>query len=209
MNVRFSKIAAVVILGAGLTFCSQPEQEQETPVEEINHAGNNMQTSEGATNIGVQAEPDTLKGSLKSEAHGMIGNAHLTINYHSPAVRGRNIWGGLVAYDQVWVTGAHSATSLTTDKDITIGGQNLAAGKYALFTIPGKEEWTIIINKNWEQHLADDYAEAEDILRIKVKPETTEQHQERLRYEIVSGSNNNGTMVISWDKLKVSISVAV
>lgn len=131
------------------------------------------------------------------------------INYHSPAVRGRTIWGGLVAYDQVWVTGAHSATSLTTDKDITIGGKTLPAGKYALFTIPGKDEWTVIINKNWEQHLADDYSEAEDVLRIKVKPEATAQPQERLRYQIVSETDEEGAIVITWDKLKVSIPVAV
>jgi hypothetical protein len=150
-----------------------------------------------------------LKGSLKAEAHGMIGDAHLTIAYHSPAVRGRNIWGGLVAYDQVWVTGAHSATSLTTDKDITLGNKQLPAGKYALFTIPGKDTWTIIINKNWEQHLADDYAESEDVVRITVKPETMAQTQERLRYEIISDANKQGAIVMTWDKLKITIPVLV
>lgn len=209
MNVRFTKIATIVILGAGLTFCSQPEQEQETPVEEASHAGHNMQASEGTTIIGAQAEPDTLKGSLKAEAHGMIGNAHLTLNYHSPAVRGRMIWGGLVAYNQVWVTGAHSATSLTTDKDITIGGKPLPAGKYALFTIPGENEWIIILNKNWEQHLADDYTEKEDVLRVIIKPETSAQPQERLRYQIVSEADSKGAIIISWDKLKVTVPVAV
>jgi hypothetical protein len=124
-------------------------------------------------------------------------------------VRGRNIWGGLVAYNQVWVTGAHSATSLTTDKDITIGGKPLPAGKYALFTIPGKDGWTIIINKNWEQHLADDYAEKEDVLRISVRPEATAQPQERLRYQIMSEANGKGVINISWDKLKVTVPVAV
>src|SRR5699024_4640383 len=101
------------------------------------------------------------------------------------------------------------ATSLTTDKDITIGGKTLPAGKYALFTIPGKDEWTVIINKNWEQHLADDYSEAEDVLRIKVKPEATAQPQERLRYQIVAETDEEGAIVITWDKLKVSIPVAV
>jgi len=159
--------------------------------------------------VQAQSEPDTLKGSLKAEAHGKIGPAHLTIAYHSPAVRGRVIWGGLVANDQVWVTGAHSATSLQTDHPITIGGEEIAAGKYALFTIPGEEEWTVIINRNWNQHLADDYAEAEDVVRFTVKPETVQQHQERLRYEILYKSEEEGAVVMAWDKLKLALPVSV
>lgn len=206
---RFTKISLALALCATLTYCNQPEQEQEqeTPVEQNSHAGHNMQPSEGATTIGAQSEADTLKGSLKAEAHGMIGDAHLTIGYHSPAVRGRMIWGGLVAYNQVWVTGAHSATSLMTDKDIRIGGKDLPAGKYALFTIPGEEEWTIIINKNWEQHLADDYSEAEDVLRFTVEPEIAPIKQERLRYEIVSDGNDKGNIFITWDMLRVTLPV--
>ncbi|MBJ6120088.1 DUF2911 domain-containing protein [Pontibacter sp. BT310] len=186
------------------------DKKQEIPVEENKHATHTTAAKEeGALIIQAQSQPDTLKGSLKAEAHGQIGNAHLTINYHSPAVRGRTIWGGLVAYDQVWVTGAHSATSLTTDKDITIGGELLPAGRYALFTIPGKEEWTVVVNRNWEQHLADDYTASDDVLRIKVKPQAADQHQERLRYEIVSEKENEGSMVISWEKMKVAVPVEV
>jgi hypothetical protein len=210
MNKNFIRIAAAVLLGATLTYCNQPEQEQaqETPVEQGSHAGHDMKPSEGATTIGAQAEADTLKGSLKAEAHGMIGDAHLTIGYHSPAVRGRQIWGGLVAYNQVWVTGAHSATSLMTDKDIKIGGKDLPAGKYALFTIPGEQEWTIIINKNWEQHLADDYTEGEDVLRFTVQPEIAPTKQERLRYEILSDGSDKGSIQITWDMLRVTLPVS-
>ncbi|WP_299986686.1 DUF2911 domain-containing protein [uncultured Pontibacter sp.] len=207
MTKRYTQLALGVLLATSLTYCNQPEQNQEETAAQESHAGHNMQASEGSTTIGAQAEPDTLKGSLKAEAHGMIGDAHLTIAYHSPAVRGRQIWGGLVAYNQVWVTGAHTATSLMTDKDITIGGKPLPAGKYALFTIPGEQEWTIIINKNWDQHLADDYAESEDVLRFTVQPEIAPVKQERLRYEIVSGAGGNGTIQITWDMLKVSLPV--
>ncbi|MBC5995081.1 DUF2911 domain-containing protein [Pontibacter cellulosilyticus] len=198
----------VLVLSGTLSYCSQPSQEQEIPATNEQHQAHNNAKEDGALIVKAQSEPDTLKGSLKAEAHGQIGNAHLMLNYHSPAVRGRMIWGGLVAYDQVWVTGAHSATSLTTDKAITVGGKPLPAGKYAFFTIPGKDEWTIIVNKNWEQHLADDYTETDDVLRIKVKPEETNQHQERLRYEIVSGQGSEGAIVITWDKLKVTVPVA-
>ena len=94
------------------------------------------------------------------------------------------IWGELVPYDKIWVTGAHNATSLEVGKDFRVGDKTIPAGKYALFTIPGKEQWTVIINKNWNQHQADNYKQSEDMVRLNVKPETTGEVVERLKYEI-------------------------
>ncbi len=110
-------------------------------------------------------------------------------------------------FDNVWVTGAHRATSIDLSQEVMIGDVKVAPGKYALFTIPGKEEWTIIINKNWEQHLADDYDQKQDIVRVLVKPETEEVNQERLRYVIESESGNTGEIVIYWEKLEVSLPI--
>ena len=159
--------------------------------------------------IQPQTERDTLKGSLKAIATGKIGNAMITVNYHSPAVRGRVIWGGLVLMDQVWVTGAHKATSIEIEGSVKIGEVEIPSGKYGLFTIPSKTEWTIIINKNWDQHLADNYDMKEDVVRIKVKPETEETHQERLRYVIEPEGNDKGEIVIYWEKLEVSLPIIV
>ena len=158
--------------------------------------------------ISKQPEPDTLKGSLNAKAIGSIGPLNVTINYHSPAVRGRVIWGGLVAFGNVWVTGAHSATSIKFDHDVKIGEITIASGKYALFTIPGKEEWTVILNKNWKQHLADDYSQGDDVVRIKVKPET-EVNQERLRFVIEAETNSTGEVVMYWEKLEISLPIEV
>ncbi|MFX7732024.1 DUF2911 domain-containing protein, partial [Acinetobacter baumannii] len=72
--------------------------------------------------------------------------------------------------DEVWVTGAHEATTFEIGKSFIVGGKEIPAGKYAIFTIPGKNEWTVIINKQWKQHLATEYDEKEDVVRIKVKP---------------------------------------
>lgn len=157
--------------------------------------------------IGEQATTDTLKGSLKAKAMGTIGNAGISINYYSPAVRGRVIWGGLVPFDKVWVTGAHRATSVEFNQEVVIGGVTIAPGKYALFTIPGKEEWTLIISKNWDQHLADNYDQKEDVVRIKVKPENGERNQERLRYVIETENSRQGEIVIYWEKVEVSLPV--
>lgn len=151
------------------------------------------------------APPDTIKGSIPSEATASIGGATLKINYHAPGVKDRIIWGGLVPYGQVWVTGAHMATSLETDKTLLIGDKELPAGKYAMFTIPKKDEWTVIINRNWQQHLADKYDEKDDVLRIQVKPENLSQHQERLKYDISKTSETEGAFRISWEKIGVTV----
>ena len=154
-------------------------------------------------------EQDTIKGSIPSEATGSIGGTNIKINYYSPGVKGRILWGGLVPYDQVWATGAHMATSVEFDKDLSIGEQEIPAGKYALFTIPGREEWTVIINKNWEQHLTDDYDQKEDVLRIILKPSMQAQHQERVKYEIKGHSETEGAINISWDELTLALPVSI
>lgn len=150
-------------------------------------------------------QPDNSKKSIPQEAHGNVGDAHISVYYHSPAVRDRVIWGGLVPYGEVWVTGAHSATSVEFSKAIEIEGTTISKGKYAFFTIPGQERWTLILNKNWEQHLADDYDQAEDVIRIEVTPETGMPLAERLTYTIEDKREGSGAIRMSWEKLSVSL----
>jgi hypothetical protein len=155
------------------------------------------------------AKTDSSKKSINAAAVGTIGDANVIIKYHSPAVRNRVIWGGVVPYDEVWVTGAHSATSLEIDRSFTIGGKTLPAGKYALFTIPGKTSWTVIINKNWEQHLADDYDKKDDIVRIQVVPTQQAKSLERLQYFVKREKGNQGSIAFAWDKLRIEFELAV
>ena len=189
-----STVAACLFSFTSCTSISQEEQQQEEVITEA------QETPEPRV-----AQQDTVKGSIPSETTGSIGDANLKIKYHAPGVKGRIIWGGLVPYNQVWVTGAHMATSFETDKALTIDGKKLPAGKYALFTIPGEDEWTVIINENWEQHLADKYSEKEDVLRVQVKPEELQQHQERLKYEVVEQSGDEGAIRISWEKKGMTV----
>jgi hypothetical protein len=155
------------------------------------------------------AQADTAKKSIKAYVQNKIGAARLTIHYHSPAVRDRIIWGGLVPYDRVWVTGAHTATSIESDKDLIINGWKIPAGKYAFFTIPGRDEWTVIINKNWDQHLADEYKQSDDLLRLKIKPDTLDHKQERLMYDIDQWAQKEGNILVMWEKLKIVIPVRI
>jgi hypothetical protein len=150
---------------------------------------------------------DTTKKSIKSMAVGTIGGDTVTIKYHSPGVRKRIIWGGLVPFDEVWVTGAHDATLLEFDKPLIIAGKTIPAGKYAFFSIPGQEEWTLIINKHWKQHLASEYDEKDDVVRWKVKPVKVP-HTERLQYFIEEGKNGSGKIAVAWEQVKVEMPIS-
>tara|TARA_R100001369_G_scaffold41450_1_gene67621 strand:- start:744 stop:1334 length:591 start_codon:yes stop_codon:yes gene_type:complete len=134
----------------------------------------------------------------------MIGDAHIHIDYSSPGVRGRIIFGGLVGYDAVWQAGAHNATWLETNKDLVINGELLPKGKYSFFTIPSKADWTIMINKNWNQHGKDDYDENEDVLRFKVTPSISENITEHLKYKVNKVSETEGTISLAWAKVTIS-----
>ena len=156
-----------------------------------------------------EGQVDTSKKSIAAYVQNKIGAARFRIHYHSPAVRGRVIWGGLVPYDEIWVTGAHNATSIESDKDFIIGQKTIPAGKYAFFTIPGKDEWTAIINKNWDQHLADEYKTGDDVVRYRIKPDTLDYIQERLMYDINQWAQKQGDIIVMWEKLKLVVPVRI
>jgi len=159
--------------------------------------------------IGKQLQEDTLKGSLKAYAKGKVGDAEIKITYHSPAVRGRIVWGGLVPFDKVWVTGAHMATTIECTSDFMLDNKTIVAGKYGLFTIPGKEKWTVIVNKNWQQHLTDEYDSKDDLARMEITPSQLPENQERLQYEVIPKSENECTINVSWEKVQLHIPITI
>jgi len=196
--------ALFLLLAVG---CSKQKEEAQQPAEQTTQV-NEFEIPDGVI-ISKQTEPDTLKGSIKSYASTKIGPATITLTYHSPAVRGRIIWGGLVPLDQVWVTGAHMATTLESDYDFMMGDKSIPAGKYGLFTIPGKEKWTIILNKNWQQHLTDEYKSEEDVVRMLITPKLQTENQERLQYEVTAFNQSEFAINIRWDKLLIAIPATI
>ena len=150
-------------------------------------------------------QPPKKELSPHTSAMATIGNAHIHIDYSSPGVRDRMIFGGLLAYAQVWQAGAHMATWIETDTDIEIDGKELKAGKYGFFTIPSKEEWTIILNSNWNQHGKDEYDEKDDVIRFKITPIIADSLKEHLEYNIKKISDTEGEITLAWEKVKVVI----
>jgi hypothetical protein len=157
---------------------------------------------------GMTATADTTKKakSPKSMAMAMLGDNHIHIDYSAPSMRGRQVFGGLVAYGEVWVTGAHRATNITFDKDVMINGKPLPKGKYGFFTIPGADTWTIIFNKTWDMHLADDYNAADDALRIEVSAQQLTEAVETLVYK-VEVDGNIATVSMAWADVQVAFEV--
>ncbi|HEK21722.1 MULTISPECIES: DUF2911 domain-containing protein [unclassified Mucilaginibacter] len=139
--------------------------------------------------------------SPRDSVSAKVNGATITINYGSPAVKGRSIYGGLVPYGQVWRAGANEATVFTTDKDIMVEGKKLPAGTYGLFTIPTATTWTIIFNKVAKQWGAYKYDEAQDALRVMVKPVKAPM-SERLVYKIYGKGFS-----LNWDKLSVPVRI--
>ena len=158
-----------------------------------------------AMTISVNAFAQETKkaASPPMTATGKVKDANITIAYSSPSVKGRTIWGGLEAYDKVWRAGANEATTFTTDKDITVQGKKLPAGKYSFFLIPKQSgTWTAIFNKESKQWGAYKYEESKDALRVDVKTKALQATQETLVYKI----NKNG-FTMDWDKISVPVEI--
>lgn len=138
-------------------------------------------------------------------ASGTIGDLKVNVAYSAPGVKGRTIWGELVPYGKVWRTGANEATTIEVSRDCKVGNGMLRAGKYALFSIPGENEWTIIFNNAPDQWGAYKYDESKDALRIKAKPAKSPTFNERFKIEVGSDAASNGGMIhLYWENLMVS-----
>lgn len=158
-----------------------------------------------ALGITACAQDDKSKRpSPPQETKLTVGTAAITINYNAPSVKGREIWGKLVPYGQVWRTGANEATTFETSADVKVEGKPLAKGKYALFTIPGKDEWVIIFSKNVNQWGSYNYKEAEDVLRVRVRPGMAAAFQEQLKF----AGHVDGSVSILWEKLEVIFTIS-
>ncbi len=136
----------------------------------------------------------------------IVGVTEVKIDYSSPGVKGRKIWGELVPYGEVWRTGANEVTSITFSDVVKVNGNDLPAGTYGIHAIPGENEWEIIFSKDTEINGSSNYDPEKDAIRIKVKPE--EHHfMERMTFLFTDVTDNLVNVNLMWDKLKVTFKV--
>ncbi|MDU0370051.1 DUF2911 domain-containing protein [Hymenobacter endophyticus] len=175
---RLSQLSVRVLLAllVPLAACSEPDKPQQAPTR--------------------PSPPATVAASLP-------GGAQLVIRYSRPSAKERKVFGGLVPYGQVWRTGANEATTFEVNQPVTVQGQSLPAGKYALFTIPTEKDWTIIFNKTATQWGAYEYEAADDVLRVKAMPASSPQPLERFTIN----ATNAGQVTLAWEKTQVSFVV--
>jgi hypothetical protein len=137
-----------------------------------------------------------------------VGVTGVSIEYSRPSARERKVFGGLVPYGVVWRTGANAATKITFSTDVKLGGAAVPAGSYALFTIPGEAEWTVILSKvvddQWGSYA---YDKKDDQARVKVKPVAMAEPLETMTISLQDMRGGKANLVIAWEKTKVSIEI--
>ena len=148
----------------------------------------------------------TPRPSPKAIVTQMIGVTKVTIDYGSPGVKNRVIWGELVPYNEIWRTGANELTTITFDDPVKINGIELPAGTYGIHSVPRKDEWDIIFSKDAKVDGSSTFNPEKEILRVKAKPE--EHHfMERMTFLFTDATENSAAVNLLWDKMKVSFNI--
>jgi hypothetical protein len=137
-----------------------------------------------------------------------VGLTDVKVEYSSPAVKGRKIWGELVPLNELWRTGANSATTITLSKDAKIGGKDVKAGTYALLTIPAEGQWTVIVNSDAKLAGTRGYDQAKDVARITASTAAIPR-RERMTFLFADTTDNSTELRLEWDELAVRIPIEV
>lgn len=163
-----------------------------------------------ALSLNAEVEAQGVKIPQASSGQSLtqdFGLGKITLTYSRPNTKGRKIFGGLEMYDQVWRTGANSATTIKFTDDVTFEGKAVPAGEYELFTIPGKNEWTVILSKMTKQWGAYEYKEDQDFLRVKVKPVALQNKIETFTIQFANVYPTKAQLLLQWENTSVSVNL--
>lgn len=192
-NMRLYLPALVMLMA--MAACA-PKQQENTETEEVD----SVETTE-------ETKAQTI-ASPREQVTDSIGGVAIIVDYGSPAVKDRKIWGGLEQYGVVWRAGANETTSVEFSDEVMIGENKVSAGKYGLYIIPNEnEDWVVILNTDWdrEEHGAwgaYNYNKENDVARVSVAPEMVDENQERLMYDVTDEG-----IAFAWEKVRLAIPV--
>ncbi len=144
--------------------------------------------------------------SVKAKVEQRVGLTDFTVDYSSPGMKGRKIWGDLVPYGELWRTGANAATKLTASRDFTFGGQAVPAGTYSVLTIPTESSWTVVLSKNSGGTTG--YDKKDDVARVTAIP-TAVSHRERMTFLFSDTTDDGSRLDLEWEKLRLSVPIKV
>jgi hypothetical protein len=157
----------------------------------------------------ARADLELPRPSPNAKVTQQVGLTDVTVEYSCPGVKARKIWDGLVPYGKMWRTGANTATKITFSKDVTFADKPVPAGSYALFTIPAKGAWTVILNKNPNQPgTATEYKPELDLVRVQLTPKAAP-FRERLAFIFSDTTDDKASLDLEWEKLRLSIPLGV
>lgn len=156
----------------------------------------------------AQAVLDLPQPSPKARTEQRVGVTDFAIDYSSPAVKARKIWGELVPYDKVWRAGANAATKLTASRDFTFGGTAVKAGSYSVFVTPSKAQWTVVLNSDVGAS-QDSYDAKKDVAKVTVKPAPLAAPRERLLWYFTDTQDERVSLDLEWEKIRVRIAITV
>ncbi len=191
----FSLLLLTASCGSGTKPAEQEKESEESATEQT-------------VSIPMDGENYTIRvlddqpASPRKKMTTTLGGVQVTVDYGSPSVKGREIWGGLEPYDRVWRAGANGATAVTFSEDVLVEGQPLAAGTYAFFVIPRQGDWTVVFNSVAEQWGAYDHDPAKDVLRADISPRMEEANQESLEYY-----SEGNDLVMRWEKIALPVTI--
>ena len=157
--------------------------------------------------LDLQAQVTLPPVSPRANITQKVGLTSVSINYSRPSVGGRKIFGDLVPFGQVWRTGANQSTKITFAEGVTLEGNRVPAGKYALYTIPGADQWTIIIHRDTTLWGSDKYDPKNDLMRFNVPSEKTAQNVEAFTIDFTNYTQSSADIELLWAKTAVKIRI--
>ncbi len=158
----------------------------------------------------VSAQIRTPAASPASKVSATVGLTDITIDYSRPSVKGRTIFGGLVPYNETWRTGANRNTTITFSDKVVVGGKELKKGTYAIFTVPGQNEWDVIFytdTENWG--LPVKWETAKEAVRFKVPVTALPFTIETMLFNMDNLSNNSFDLVFAWEKTAITVPITL
>jgi len=194
-------ISIVMLLFVTANSCKQEAKGEES-------TSNEAETKEADPDIENETEEVLTQASPRKQASGQVDGITINIDYGSPSVKGRKIWGGLESYGKVWRAGANETTSIEISAAAKINGESIPAGKYGFFIIPMEEgKWIGVFNEEWSRELhgawgAFSYKLEKDVLRVDVSPEWAKEVMETLEYKVTDSG-----FEFVWEKVRIKFEV--
>src|SRR4051812_28275089 len=156
----------------------------------------------------AQSAIETPTASPKARVEQRVGITDLSIDYSSPGVKARKVWGELVPYDKVWRAGANAPTKLTASRDFTFGGTVVKAGSYSVFMTPGKKTWTVALNTDLTA-TQDSHDDKNDVARAQGTPAALPAVRERLIYVFSDTQDDRTNLDLEWERVRIRVPIAI